>query len=149
MRINLFLDYLKKKEKSFEPKQGSEFLTTKLNQVRMKALHQWLTEKNFIDVDVDSWLYWFNLQTWINKKKQPIKIKWIGTAYHLPNVVFLICGNMNKQTETAMQKSFILPKGSNFQKMTITAKDKKRSIEPYKSIYNIMEMADRNIKDLQ
>ncbi|HRG19190.1 MAG TPA: hypothetical protein PLP39_08875 [Flavobacterium lutivivi] len=122
-------------------------LTTKLNQIRMKAIHQWLTEKKYIDVDVESWLYWFDLQTWINKKKKPVKIQWIGAAYHLTNVVYILCENMNKQTETAMKKAFQLPKESKFQKLT--ADNIKRDKEPYKSLYKMIEFSDRNIKDLQ
>lgn len=122
-------------------------LTTELNQVRMKAIHQWLKENKYIDVDVDSWLYWFDLQTWNNKKKNPAKIKWIGAVYHLTNVVYLLCGNnMNKQTETAMKEIFQIPKGGKFQK--VTKKNIQRDVEPYKSLYSMMKYAERNIKDL-
>lgn len=124
-----------------------EKLTTGLNQVRMKAIHQWLQANKYINVDIDSWLYWFSLQTWLNKKKKPSKIKWTNAAYHLPNVVYLICGNMNKFTEKAMQKSFTLQKGSKFQK--VTTNNIKRDKEPYKSLYKIIEYAEKNIKDLQ
>lgn len=124
-----------------------EKLTTELNQVRMKAIHQWLQANKYINVDIDSWLYWFSLQTWLNKKKKPSKIKWTNAAYHLPNVVYLICGNMSKFTEKAMQKSFTLQKGSNFQK--VTNDNIKRDKEPYKSLYKIIEYAEKNIKDLQ
>lgn len=121
-------------------------LTTKLNQVKMKAIHQWMTENNYIDVDVDSWLFWFDLQTWISKKKKPTKIKWNKAVYHLTNVVSILCENMNKQTETAMKDAFQLPNGGEFQKKT--AGNIQRDKEPYKSLYNMIEFADRNIKNL-
>ena len=123
-------------------------LSTGLNQVRMKAIHKYLSDKDYIDVDIDSWLYWFSLQSWINKKKKPAKIKWLAAAYHVPNVVYLICGNMQKSTKIAMENSFSLPKGSKYQNMTLTENDPKRDKEPYKSIYNMMEMAERELKDL-
>lgn len=123
-----------------------EFLTTLLNQVRMKAIYQWLYENNYIDVDVDSWLYWFSLQSWINKKQKPAKIKWTKAAYHLPNVVYLICGNMNKFTEAAMKKSFTLQKSSKFQ--NLTTNNIKSNKEPYKSLYNMIGYKERIIKDL-
>ena len=121
-------------------------LTTELNQVRMKSIHQWLKENKYIDVDVDSWLYWFDLQSWISKKKKPAKIKWNKAVYHLTNVVYILCGNMNKQTETAMQEIFQIPKGSKFQKLT--KENIQKDVDPYKSLYNMIEFSERNIKDL-
>lgn len=120
-------------------------LTTELNQVRMKAIHQWLTGNSYIKVDIESWLYWFDLQTWINKKKNPSKIKWIGAVYHLTNVVYLLCGNMNKQTETAMKNIFQIPEGREFQK--VTEKNIQKDVEPYKSMDSMMNYAERFIKD--
>jgi hypothetical protein len=103
---------------NFEPKSESEFLITKVERTRLIEIHTYLSGK-YIDVDVDSWLYWFSKQTWTNKKEKPKRIKWIGAVYHLTNVVYLICGNMNIQTETAMKKAFELPKGAKFQSLTV------------------------------
>lgn len=130
-----------------EPKH-SGLLETKLNTVRMTVIHQYLVDKKYIECDINTWLYWFTLRTWNDQNKKPQPIKWTGAAYILTNVVYQICGNMNKQTETVMQKSFVLPKGSNFQNMTITKKKPLNDKEPYKSIHNMMKFAERYIKDL-
>ena len=142
-----YKDRLQPRSKGMTPPPPAK-LTTELNQVRMKAIHQWLKENKYIDVDIDSWLYWFDLQTWNSKKKNPAKIKWIGAVYHLTNVVYLLCGkNMNKQTETAMKEIFqIQKKGGKFQK--VTTNNIQRDVEPYKSLYSMMNYAERNIKDL-
>ena len=112
----------------------------------MKRIHQWLMENNYIDVDVDSWLFWFDLESWKYKKKKPAKIKWNEAVYHLTNVVYILCGNMNKQTETAMKEIFQIPKGSKFQKLT--KNNIQRDVDPYKTLYNMIEYSERNIKDL-
>jgi hypothetical protein len=97
----------------------SDFLTTTVERIRLIEIHKYLSDKKYIDVDVYSWLYWFSKQTWTNTKGKPKRIKWIGAVYHLTNVVYLICGNMNIQTETAMKKAFELPKEAKFQSLTV------------------------------
>ena len=134
MRINLFLDYLKNKNN----KAGADFLITPIERPRLISIHTYLSENKYIDVDIDSWLYWFSKQSWINQKKKPSKIKWTGAAYHLTNVVYLICGNMEVQTETAMKKAFTLKTG-NFQKLT---KDNIKG-KFYTDIKNILNWAER------
>lgn len=120
-------------------------LNTQLTQVRMKEIHQYLFENEYIDVDINSWLYWFSKQTWNNKKKNPSQIKWIDAAYHLTNTVYLICGNMEVYTETAMKKAFKLPTGRKFQKNTLNKeKNQMRDKEPYKSLYHLIEWSERN-----
>ena len=118
-----------------------ELLSTKLNQVRMKAIHQYLSDGKYIDVDVDSWLYWFSLQTWTNKKKKPSIIRWTRAVYHLTNVVYLICDNMNIQTITAMKGAFNL---KDIPKLT------KQNIKGpfYNDLKKMIGWAEREIKDL-
>ena len=116
--------------------------TTKLDQSRMKAIHQYFYEEKFIEPDEASWLYWFDLQPWLIKKKNPGRIKWIKASYHLTNVVYILCGNMAVNTEKVMKKAFILRNGRHFQKKTIFDKSK----EPYKKLYEKMEMAHHSIK---
>jgi len=90
--------------------------TTKLDQSRMKAIHQYLYEEKFIEPDEASWLYWFDLQPWLSKKKNPGRIKWNKASYHLTNVVYILCGNMAVNTEKVMERAFILQNGRHFQK---------------------------------
>ncbi len=128
-----------------EPQSSTVFLSTKYNVTRMTAIHQYLKENKYIDVDevVGSWLYWFSLQSWQYTKKNPTKIKWIGAAYVLTNVVYILCGNMTKETEQAMKNAFVLAKGKKFQKKTNIDFSKK----PYKSIGEKINFAERYIKD--
>lgn len=135
--------------KQMEVDKTKEFLSTKLNQPRMKAIHQYLYEEMYIEPDEASWLYWFDLQPWLSKKKKPSRIKWKKASSVLSNVIYILCGNMGVKTETAMKSTFVLPKGTNFQKMTITKKKPQSDKEPYKSIHNMIEFAERYIKDLQ
>lgn len=143
VRINSFL-----KESVFiKPQSSTVFLSTACNIVRMTEIHQYLKKYKYIDVDevVGSWLYWFSLQSWQYTKKNPTKIKWIGAAYVLTNVVYILCGNMTKETEQAMKNAFVLPKGKKFQKKTNIDFSKK----PYKSIREKINFAERFIKDSQ
>jgi hypothetical protein len=114
---------IKATQKAVQPQPDNHFLNTTVERTRLIEIHTYLSKK-YIDVDVDSWLYWFSKQTWTNKKEKPKRIKWIGAVYHLTNVVYLICGNMNIQTETAMKEAFELPKGTKFQQMTIVKEPK-------------------------
>lgn len=131
-------------------KTFSGLLITQVERTRLIEIHKYLSDEKYIDVDVDSWLYWFSKQTWINQKKKPAKIKWIAAAYHLTNVVYLICGNMEKSTETAMKKAFVLPKGANFLKMTIVLEPKtetqrkKNNNKLNTDIKNMLNWAERN-----
>jgi len=141
-----FVRYKRELYKDENKGEKSVFLTTKLNQVRMKAIHQYLYDKKLIDVDevVGNWLYWFSLQSWQDTKRKPAKIKWIGAAYVLTNVVYILCENMTKETEQAMKNAFKLPKGSKFQKKTNIDYLK----DPYKSIIEKFNFAERYLKDL-
>lgn len=114
-------------------------LTTTVERTRLIEIHKYLVDRKYIVVDINSWLYWFSKHTWIDNKKSPSKIKWIGAAYHLPNVIYLICGNMEKSTEEAMKNAFTLPSGKSFQKLT--AKNIKGAF--YKDIENMLKWAER------
>ena len=122
-----------------QPQPESTFLITTVERSRMIEIHKYLSEKKYIDVDVDSWLYWFSKHTWTNQKKKPSTIKWLEAAYHLTNVVYLICGNMEVQTESAMKKAFKLPTGSKFQKLTT----KNINGDFYNNIKNMINWAER------
>ena len=130
------IDFIKYNREIYSiPKPETYFrFTTKLDQPRMKAIHQYLYEEKYIEPDEASWLYWFDLQPWLSKKNEPSRIKWNKASYHLTNVVYILCGNMEIKTETVMKKAFVLPKGSHFQKKTIIDKAK----EPYKKIFEKM-----------
>ena len=138
-RVDLMINYCKS---ILEPKsQSNEFFTTQLNQVRMKAIHKYLSDEKYINVDIDSWLYWFGLKTWTNKKMKPQKIKWLAASYILSNVVFIICDNFKNDTERTMQNVFTLQKGGKFQNKTTVDRTKK----PYKTLYEKIEMAEHSI----
>jgi hypothetical protein len=131
------------KEFYIEPIDDSKLrFSTKIDQIRMKAIHQYLYEEGFIDYDEASWLYWFDLQPWGNKKKSPSKIQWNKASYILSNIIFIICGNLEVRTETVMKNVFSLRKGKQFQKKTVFDRTK----IPYKIIYDKMEMAHHSIK---
>jgi len=130
---------IKVTQKAVQPQPESTLLITAVERSRMIEIYKYLSEKKYIDVDVDSWLYWFSKHTWTNQKKKPSTIKWIEAAYHLPNVVYLICGNMEVQTESAMKKAFKLPTGSKFQKLTT----KNINGDFYNNIKNKLNWAER------
>jgi hypothetical protein len=142
-RNHVIEEYCKLKGAELERSKQNDLLTTisKLNQVRMKAIHQYLSDNKYIDIDEASWLYWFSLQTWQNTNKKPSKIKWIGAPYHLPNVVYLICGNMNNQTKAALKTAFELKE---------VAKLTKKNIKGvfYDDLKKMIGWAEREIKDL-
>lgn len=148
MHTNLFLysqtveinGFLKERIFDTQPQPESTLLITAVERSRMIEIHKYLSNKKYIDVDVASWLYRFSKHTWTNQKKKPSFIKWIGAAYHLTNVVYLICGNMELQTETAMKKAFKLPSGSNFQKLT----SNNIKGDFYTDIKNMINWAERN-----
>lgn len=139
-----FVNY--KKELYSEPKSDNFNqkikLSTKLDQPRMKAIHQYLYEENYIENDEPSWLFWFDLQPWLSKKKNPSRIKWNKASYVLTNVVYILCGNMGVKTDTAMKNAFVLPKGRDFQNKTVFNKAK----EPYKTILEKMRYGYPYIK---
>ena len=131
------------KEFYSEPIDDSKLrFSTKLDQIRMKAIHQYLYDEGYIEFDEASWLYWFDLQPWLNKKKNPSKIQWNKASYILSNIIYIICGNMEVRTETVMKNAFSLRKGKQFQKKTIFVRTK----IPYKNIYEKIEMAHHSIK---
>lgn len=112
------IDFIKYNREIYSiPKPDTYFrFTTKLDQPRMKAIHQYLYEEKYIEPDEASWLYWFDLQPWLSKKKNPGRIKWNKASYHLTNVVYILCGNMAVNTEKVMERAFILQNGRHFQK---------------------------------